>query len=203
MHNLAFNYRKATQALNFLTRRGDGLTKLTLLKLIYFADRYHLRKYGRAVTNDQYWAMQFGPVASSVKEIAELDSLGGSERHYAMKYLTHGVPADGEKEFLVKSRAEVDEGVFSASDLEALSFAWDTFGGKQSALVNITHKYPEWLKHEGSLKGGQSRVQMDLLDFFDDPVEPGTNPCWPLNAEMRATAKQCFAELNRVERIWR
>lgn len=59
-----FAYRKAAQALNyFAIQNGGEIEKLQALKLIYFADRYHLRKYGRPITNDQYWAMNFGPVA--------------------------------------------------------------------------------------------------------------------------------------------
>jgi uncharacterized phage-associated protein len=58
------------------------------LKLIYFADRYHLRKYGRLVTNDIYYAMNYGPVPSSVKDIAEgSEFLGEKEKEYASNYL--------------------------------------------------------------------------------------------------------------------
>lgn len=41
------------------------------LQLVYFADRYHLRKFGRPITNDEYFAMPYGPVASGAKDIAE------------------------------------------------------------------------------------------------------------------------------------
>ena len=45
--------------------------KMKALKLVYIADRYHLRKYGRLITNDTYFAMNYGPVPSGTKDIAE------------------------------------------------------------------------------------------------------------------------------------
>ena len=49
---LEFDYKKATQAINYLTKKEGGqIDKLKLIKLIYLADRYHLRRYGRRVVN--------------------------------------------------------------------------------------------------------------------------------------------------------
>ena len=56
-----FNYKKATQALAYFAEKSGGtINRLKGLKLIYFADRYHLRKYGRLITNDTYFAMDNG-----------------------------------------------------------------------------------------------------------------------------------------------
>ena len=202
MHNFSFNYKKAVQAINFFTTKNGGtIDKLRMLKLVYFADRYHLRKYGRLITNDQYWAMQFGPVASSVKEMAELDSLCGTERHYAMQYLLRGMEDLNEPKYLVKSISSMDESVFSESDLEALNYAWDRFSSNMRSLVNITHRYPEWKRHESRLEAGESRVPMSLYDFFDDP-EDGNDPCWPLSDEDRVIHKEALAEQGRIEALW-
>ena len=71
--NLTFAHRKATQALNFFALSASGrMNKLKALKLVFFADRYHLRLYGRPITNDRYLAMKYGPVASSCKDLAEM-----------------------------------------------------------------------------------------------------------------------------------
>ena len=59
----SFSHRKATQALNFFARQGGGsINKMKALKLVYFADRSHLRRYGRPVVGDEYLAMNFSPV---------------------------------------------------------------------------------------------------------------------------------------------
>src|SRR3989344_1297582 len=139
---LEFDYKKATQAINYLTKKEGGqIDKLKLIKLIYFADRYHLRRYGRPMINDAYFAMPLGPVGSSVKDIAEFSSfLDESELKYANSYIGRGGGAN-----TVVSIADVDSGIFSKSEVEALDFAYNEFGAKTpSVLVDITHLYPEW-----------------------------------------------------------
>lgn len=198
MHNIPFDYKKAVQAINFFARKNGGkITKLEVLKLIFFADRYHLRKYGRPITNDQYLAMRFGPVASYVKEMAELDSLCGTERHYAEAHFKKTRP-----EYRLKSIAPVDEDVFSDSDIEALNFVWDQFGGDLDHVVNVTHQYPEWKKHEATLLAGQSRVRMDLIDFLEDP-QTDVDHCWKLTDEEKQLRRESLAHLNQIETLWR
>ena len=55
---------KITQSLGFLLSLDDNhrMNKLKLVKLIWAADRYHLRKYGRTVTDSEYFALPHGPV---------------------------------------------------------------------------------------------------------------------------------------------
>ena len=77
------NYKdaKVVQALDYLvTSLKGGCSKLNLLKLVYLADRYHLRKFGRTVTGDSYRAMPYGPVADRtrvvIETIASIDGAG-------------------------------------------------------------------------------------------------------------------------------
>ena len=56
--HLQFSFEKATQALNFFAIKNEGhIDKLPALKLIFLADRYHLRKHARPITNAEYVAM--------------------------------------------------------------------------------------------------------------------------------------------------
>ena len=192
-----FAYKKATQALNFFAiQNGGEIDKLHALKLVFFADRYHLRKYGRPITNDQYWAMNFGPVPSGVKDIFELDSASSIERHYAEEFFEKG-----SKPYSICSKANVDNNVISDSDQEALSFAWNTFGC-HSGIVEKTHEYPEWKRHEATLESGCSRVQMDYMDFIENPDEP-VNPCHPLSIEEQEDLRDHLKEMSDVISLWR
>lgn len=192
-----FAYKKAAQALNFFAiQNGGEIDKLRALKLIFFADRYHLRKYGRPITNDQYWAMQFGPVASGVKDLFELDSVSHEERHYVAALLEKCT-----KEHSRRSIAPVDKKVFSQTDLEALQFSWEHFG-KRPRLVEKTHLYPEWQRHEAAIAGGNTRVPMDYLDFLDDPP-PGVNPCHELTVEEREDRREQLKEMADAVALWR
>lgn len=163
---------KATQALNYFARKQHDLiiSKLAAIKLVFFADRYHLRRYGRPVVGDTYYAMSLGPVASTVLAIA--DSSAASEiQAYASGYIC-SLPNPSGKPREIRSLRELDPDVFSRTDFEALEFAYSTFWENDPyRMVDVTHIYPEWRKHEAALASGKEgrRQAMDYADFFCDP----------------------------------
>jgi uncharacterized phage-associated protein len=190
-------YRKATQALNFLARQSGGrLNKLKALKLIFFADRYHLRKFGRPVSECTYFAMTHGPVASEAKQVAEEhDRLPAPVRSYARKFLQK------KSDYDYASVADVDKAALSESDLEALTFSWENFGYQPKyQLRDITHRYPEWKRHEPALKH-HKRVAMDYADFFAEP-DADCNPCHALTARERDAARALFLERQAFDQRW-
>jgi uncharacterized phage-associated protein len=198
---LEFDYKKATQAINFLSKKEGGqIDKLKLIKLIYFADRYHLRRYGRPVVNDAYLAMTYGPVGSSVKDIAELsDFLDDTERAYASTYLKRG-----DTPHKVVSIADVDSDIFSQSELEALEFAYKEFGNKSaSILVNLTHMYPEWDKFKNAFQSGETtRETMSYTDFFRDP-DNARGDKFVLSDDILTASRQLFEEDYKVAESWK
>ena len=196
----SFSHRKATQALNFLARQAGGsIHKLKALKLVYFADRYHLRRYGRPVIGDEYLAMEYGPVPSNTKDIAEIsDFLGNAEREYATAFIRPN------EHHSYRSQREVEEKVFSESDREALAWAWKMFGHiARFDLAKLTHEYPEWKRHEAALKAKLvSRAPMNYRDFLEDPPK-GYEPCHPLTKEAREAVAEGIGEMADFERSWR
>jgi len=197
----SFSHRKATQALNFFARKAGGrINKMKALKLVYFADRYHLRKYGCPVVGDEYLAMNYGPVASSTKDLAEMsDFLGEEEERYAKRFIR---PADSAITY--QSVHDLDEKVLSESDREALEFAWGRFGRTTKfALSKLTHRYPDWKKREAALASKTvSRAPMNYRDFLEDPP-PGVEPCHRLDDEMREAIASGIDELAAFEKLWR
>ncbi|MFZ5452305.1 MAG: Panacea domain-containing protein [Thermodesulfobacteriota bacterium] len=193
--HLRFNLKKTTQAINLLAIKSHGeINKIKAIKLIYFADRFHLRKYGRPITNDEYWAMEWGPVNSNVKDIADMSEyLGDMEREYASQYI------ESPSKNIVKSIHEVDRKVFSQTDIEALSWAWETFGHLDGfALADLSHHYPEWEKFKDIIESKtQTRVRMNYEDFFEDPGE-GFEKCWDLSPEEKEDRLDMLFELDRI-----
>ncbi len=198
--HLDFDYRKATQALNFFAEQAGGIiNKMKAIKLVYFADRYHLRKYGRPISNDEYVAMKFGPVNSGVKDIAEFSDFASEEEK---KYASTFIKKEGSHYF--KSVLEINRKIFSESDIEALEFAWENFGEyDQFKLADLTHNYPEWKKHEEKLKphSRHTRIRMDYEDFLSDP-EDDSNPCFSLTKEEKQDRKEILRELSHIEQLW-
>jgi uncharacterized phage-associated protein len=176
------------------------------IKLLYFADRYHLRKYGRLITNDTYWAMKKGPVASTSLNIAKSDedNLADTEKEYSSKFLS--TKMDNKS---VSSIKALEVKVFSDSDVEALGFAYGNFGKDDKwNLVDLTHEYPEWKKFEQDFKKNSlvARKEMDYLDFFNDPTSFDVmnfgKDRFVVDAEQKEVAKESFMRNIEVAAIF-
>ncbi len=51
--------KKPVQTINYLVRLANApVDKMKIIKLIWLADRLHLRKYGRTIVGDTYYAMK-------------------------------------------------------------------------------------------------------------------------------------------------
>ena len=191
--------KKSVQAINYFARKKDGqINKMKAIKLIYFADRYHIRKYGRPVVGDQYWAMKLGPVSSFTLHAAEFnDGLEKDCLQYAKAFLSH--PKGDTKILNIISKDKVDLKVFSQTDIEALETAFKEFGDKdQFELTDISHKYPEWLKHKREIEvEKKKRVEMNYLDFFNSKDD--NSHIFNLSKEHLELAKDAFLENQEAE----
>jgi len=168
-----FKNEATTQALNFFARESGGsIGKLKALKLIFLADRHHLRLCGIPITGDTYYAMHNGPIPSNAKQFAENKITDAESRNYNEKYIK--TLSTGK----YKSTQEIDWDALSESAKESLEWAWKTFGSmKQSELVAYTRRYPEWKKHRAKIiLNPKGRILMNYLDFLKD-APTGTEPC--------------------------
>jgi len=73
MHRLVPNKRKILESILFiieLAEQGGAYpTQYDIVKSIFAADLFHLKKYGRPVSFDNYSAMPFGPVPSETYDM--------------------------------------------------------------------------------------------------------------------------------------
>lgn len=196
-----FDYKKGTQALNFFAQKeGGAIDKLKVLKLIWLADRYHLRKYGRPIVNDVYFAMKLGPVASNVKDLTEDPrALDDAERSYLQAFLS----CDTQKN-LITTKKIVDVDVFSETDLEALERVYEAYGSyKAPSLVELAHDYPEWKKFEISLTTGAStRENMSYSDFFLNPQKTRFKNIFTESDSLLEVTKEVFKDNYIVASFW-
>lgn len=193
--------KKTTQAINYFARKKEGqINKMKAIKLIYLADRYHIRKYGRPVIGDTYWAMKLGPVGSYTLNVANLSeaNLDRDCLRYAREYVGH--PRNDSKNQEMLSKKEVDMEVFSQSDIEAFEKIYQEFGDKdQFELARvITHRYPEWSKFKKDIENGKTRrARMDYADFFKNPIEEGSS-VFDVDQEHLNLSKEAFLENQEV-----
>lgn len=197
MSDSTFDYRKSIQAINYFVRKFPDvrLNKMKALKLLWAADRFHLRKYGRPIAEDTYVAMKYGPVPSATRDILENNSYLQTEVNYSGKYLV----TDG---YDLRSVSDPDLSVFSETDKEALDFAFANFGNLDIwPFCELTHDYPEWEKFKKELLSEEKLVVlMDYLDFFDNPNKKQDS--FSLDAAIVKQSKAIYEENSRVKAPW-
>lgn len=188
--------KKITQAINYLvSRQGSAdVDELRVVKLMWAADRYHLRKYARTVTGDNYVAMYKGPVGSSTKDIIEFETgygnIDDSDIPYIEQYNSYH---QNNKDGMIAVVGDTDINELSKTDIEALDFALSTFGDMSTAeIIEFTHQYPEWQKCQLQLATNRV-VSIDLLDFFEDPKNVTKDP-FATSPEVLSTSKELFLE---------
>ena len=157
-----FSLRKVLQALYYLQSRADNSDKYSrmyLLKLLYFEDRYHIRHFGILASGDKYKAMQRGPVAYYT-----YNNMKGNARGINItETVLLGDIYELDENSISVLKQNCDE--LSDSYIEALDFALRTYGKfSHYELSEITHDYPEW-------KNRELNEEMNLLDFFENPED--------------------------------
>lgn len=190
--------KKITQVINYLVSKQGGenpVPELKVIKLVWAADRYHLRNYARTVTRDNYIAMKRGPVGSSTKNVAEFETGFGnveySDTEYSEKYIKfYQENRDG----YLSTVSDVDTSELSKTDIEALDFALKNFGNMETKeLIKFTHNYPEWSIHKDKIKQGYRSVEIDLLDFFKNPEGVDNDP-FATDPEILKSSKELYEE---------
>lgn len=68
MLHFKFNLDKAVATILYISKQGVN-DLYTLLKIIYFAEKKHIRKYGMPILGDSFSAMEHGPVPSTTYNI--------------------------------------------------------------------------------------------------------------------------------------
>ena len=161
-----FSLQKFVAAMAYMGQQVPQLTKLKAVKLLFFADKYHLVKYGRPIIGDRYVKMEHGPVPSQalnwMNEVIQPFRIRGIPRHeldYVQKYL-ETEEAGNRPTF--KAKKEPDMSELSDSDVEALNSAISRYGRKSiTAIWNAGHSERAW-------KETPNFGTIDYRLFFDE-----------------------------------
>lgn len=137
-----FDESKALEALVHVASQWPGITTFYLAKVFFFADRDHLRTYGRPVTGDAYIAMANGPVPSRLYDIVKgnLDFFGDPEAIEAALRVDRNA-----RYHRVYAARNPNLDLLSETDIAALNRAIEFCRGKTFVyLSNVTHQEPAW-----------------------------------------------------------
>ncbi len=188
-------YEKTTQVIAYLVNHapeGADCTKLSLLKLLFLADRYSLRMYGQALTDDSYVAMKLGPVPSKSKELIEGYAETKEQQDYFYSYLTV-------RDWEVNATARTYESQyfcdFDIDVLDAVLKVWASHPTAQE-LVEYTHRFPEWKEHEAKALAGKLST-MRMGKFFQ-PAIP--DDYCPADEERLSVSKSLWNRNKRIQK---
>jgi|YNPMSStandDraft_1061717.scaffolds.fasta_scaffold10520_1 uncharacterized phage-associated protein len=165
------------ESLYYILQKIGEADKIKLVKLIYLADKYHLIRYGRTITNDDYYAMEYGPVGTTLKDVLSYDSSNISE--HEKKYFSELIERKEAYTFQAKKDVNISFDMLSETDKEALNFVIEHFGNINSKqLSEYTHQYPEWNQYKDLFENNLTRRErietIELLSTIkDDPLASG------------------------------
>lgn len=150
-----FNEEKAIEALVWLGHEWPGVTMFYVSKVLFYAEKFHLNKYGRPVVADTFIAMANGPVPSTIYDLVKGNYMMAErpdELRSAIEVRYPGITS------LRPTRLDV----FSQSDIECLREAVEFCRHRPfGALSNMTHQERAW-------SDAPPNAAMDYEAFIDD-----------------------------------
>jgi len=175
-----FNIEKVKNLLIILCRSVPELDVLKIVKLFYLIDKQHLLRYGRIVTGDMYYKLDYGPVPSKTYDILK-DIRGDRTPVYGeeSKLIAEAVqPESLDPTAFFKTKAKPDLNAFSKNESDVIQSMVKKYGNKTGAdLMDITHKDATYIKaSRGSpidfyLFFENEKVSSDVISIMEEEQE--------------------------------
>ncbi len=163
---------KILELLVYLAHKKPGVDKYQVVKFFYLADREHLNRYGRPITYESYFALPYGPVASTAMDLVE------GERWILKEAGIDMLPFDTEEKptnkgklvtTIVGARRDVNFDLFSKSDIRVFDQIIKEYGDYSfEQLYELTHTHLAYKKAWENKKPNVKRAQMYYEDMIDD-----------------------------------
>lgn len=126
------------------------LGKVKLMKLFYFLDFTHLKKYGSPVTYDNYKNLEHGPIPSTILNLVN-SAVYDIDNSIMSDTIKFEKPAGTEMCRIIPTRkfTKEDEKYFSATELNVLGEVCERFGNKNTKIIEeASHKEAPWKNTE-------------------------------------------------------
>lgn len=171
------NRQRIAEAILFMIARAEPkkrvMTQYDLVKALWLADTWHLTKYGRPITYDNYVAMEHGPVPSEAFDMLKPDYQG--DEHFEVWPLWLVSPYRGRAYAYYSPQRPFNSAKLSQSEIHELTEAQDlvwTMGFEGTR--DFTHKHPAYV---AAWREGESRKSfpMDYMMLLDQDEEAFTD----------------------------
>lgn len=142
-----FDAEKALEVFLYISKRAPIPDIYHVLKVLYFADREHLERYGRLICGDEYYALKDGPVPSGTYDLVRSVQDPYRETPYA-EIARAAFSLDG---YWVKPSRDPDLSFLSKSDRACIDAAIKNIGRLPfGRLKDISH---DAAYHSANLNG--------------------------------------------------
>lgn len=187
------DHKKIRDVMLYITKQNGGTIQFKkLLKLVFLSDRLHLRKFGRTLSTDDYYAMGKGPVATMTYDTCK--QITGRAPDLGENGELSNFFEKGSSNFEIKAKDLPDLLSFSMSETKVLDQIYRVYGQKSgSELSDITHGFHEWKKYEDALRGSNTSYRMSFDDFF---ATEDTGTIFEDSLERLGLVKELFHENN-------
>ena len=153
------SYDKAIEAIVFLANKKPGIHIYHVAKILFFADKMHVNKYGRPVTGDTYIKMPYGPVPSGIRDLITKNTWLSPKQSQGVQ---DSLEIDDKANYKMTAKRSANLDYFSKSDIDALEISFDKYAELSfDELYNITHSEKSFIETD-------PREKIDYALLVDD-----------------------------------
>lgn len=151
---MKFDKTKSENVLLYIVNKLNepSVTFHKLFKILYFAELYHLSKYGRLISGDEFIAMKRGPVPSKIYDYLKPGFFSSSKK---TDYLTV------ENNYYVSSDNQCDLDELSESEVESLDKSI-------SAIKDLNFKQREDKSHGPAWNKTKRNKAISVYDMAEE-----------------------------------
>jgi len=177
---------KILEIFYYISKNSRGNNSCTIeraMRYLYFADRFHVLKYGTLISGDCYFVKSTGAFAVNSELILREALKNGSEAIEVVGYNIFGPTSENFKIKYLKK-----------SEIEALDFAIKSLKKiMNKELLKLVKEFPEYKRYAGALKNrGASRFPLILEDFFSKFQSKKHNFYSQISNKQKKAAKKKF-----------
>ncbi len=156
------SYDKATEIIIWLAKMKPGIDIYHVAKVLFYADKTHINRYGRPVTGDTYIRMPYEPVPSGIRDLITENSWLAPKQ---LNRIKNSLIIDKNNNYKIAATCEPDMNYFSESDIICLKDSLTEYGELSfDELYNLTHSERCYYETEPNEK-----IDYSLLIDEDNP----------------------------------
>ena len=160
-------FDKIVELLLYLAHKRPNADKYQAVKFFYLADREHLNRHARPITFEAYYALKYGPVASTAMDLLENDPK--ALKAAGIKKLPFETELLDEIVFIRNPLRAVNYDLFSKSDLEVFDEIIAKYGNCTfDELYKLTHEHFAYRNVWDRRPQHANRAKMNYEDMIEE-----------------------------------